>query len=40
MIVSGYSEEREDEAAAAFEQMRERRRLRLHGWSALLLTRP
>ena len=40
MIVSGLLEGEEDEAAAAFEQMRERRRLRLHGWSALLLTRP
>jgi ribosomal protein L11 methyltransferase len=39
MIVSGLLEGEEDEAAAAFEQMRERRRLRLHGWSALLLTR-
>jgi ribosomal protein L11 methyltransferase len=39
MIVSGLLEGEEDEAAAAFEQMREHRRLRLHGWSALLLTR-
>lgn len=39
LIVSGLLEGEEDEAAAAFEQMRERRRLRLQGWSALLLTR-
>jgi ribosomal protein L11 methyltransferase len=39
LIVSGLLEGVEDEAAAAFEQMRERRRLRLQGWSALLLTR-
>jgi ribosomal protein L11 methyltransferase len=39
MIVSGLLEGEEDEAAAAFAQMRERRRVRLHGWSALLLTR-
>jgi ribosomal protein L11 methyltransferase len=39
MIVSGLLEGEEDEAAAAFELMREHRRLRLHGWSALLLTR-
>jgi ribosomal protein L11 methyltransferase len=39
MIVSGLLEGEEDEAAAAFEQMREHRRLRLQGWSALLLTR-
>jgi ribosomal protein L11 methyltransferase len=40
LIVSGLLEGEEDEAAAAFEQMRESRRLRLQGWSALLLTRP
>jgi ribosomal protein L11 methyltransferase len=40
LIVSGLLEGEEDEAAAAFAQMRERRRLRLQGWSALLLTRP
>jgi ribosomal protein L11 methyltransferase len=39
LIVSGLLEGEEDEAAAAFEQMLERRRLRLQGWSALLLTR-
>jgi ribosomal protein L11 methylase PrmA len=39
LIVSGLLEGEEDEAAAAFEQMRERRRLRLQGWSALLMTR-
>ena len=39
LIVSGLLEGEEDEAAAAFEQMREHRRLRLLGWSALLLTR-
>jgi ribosomal protein L11 methyltransferase len=39
LIVSGLLEGEEDEAAAAFERMRERRRLRLQGWSALLLTR-
>jgi ribosomal protein L11 methyltransferase len=39
LIVSGLLGGEEDEAAAAFEQMRERRRLRLQGWSALLLTR-
>ena len=39
LIVSGLLEGEEDEAAAAFEQMREHRRLRLQGWSALLLTR-
>jgi ribosomal protein L11 methyltransferase len=39
LIVSGLLGGEEDEAAAAFEQMRERRRLRLQGWSALLMTR-
>jgi ribosomal protein L11 methyltransferase len=39
LIVSGLLEGEEDEAAAAFDQMREHRRLRLQGWSALLLTR-
>jgi ribosomal protein L11 methyltransferase len=40
MIVSGLLEGEEDEAAAAFAPMREHRRLRLEGWSALLLKRP
>jgi ribosomal protein L11 methyltransferase len=40
MIVSGLLEGEEDEVAAAFAPLRERRRLRLQGWSALLLTRP
>jgi ribosomal protein L11 methyltransferase len=40
LIVSGLLEGEEDEVAAAFASMRERRRLRLQGWSALLLTRP
>ena len=40
LIVSGLLEGEEDEAAAAFAELRERRRLRLQGWSALLLTRP
>jgi ribosomal protein L11 methyltransferase len=40
LIVSGLLEGEEDEAAAAFAPLRERRRLRLQGWSALLLTRP
>jgi ribosomal protein L11 methyltransferase len=39
LIVSGLLEGEEDEVAAAFAPMRERRRLRLQGWSALLLTR-
>jgi ribosomal protein L11 methyltransferase len=39
LIVSGLLEG-EEEVAAAFEPLRERRRLRLQGWSALLLTRP
>jgi ribosomal protein L11 methyltransferase len=40
LIVSGLLEGEEDEMAAAFAPFRERRRLRLQGWSALLLTRP
>jgi ribosomal protein L11 methyltransferase len=40
LIVSGLLEGEEDEVAAAFAPMRERRRLRLQEWSALLLTRP
>jgi ribosomal protein L11 methyltransferase len=40
LIVSGLLEGEEDEVAAAFEPLRERRRRRLQGWSALLLTRP
>ena len=40
LIVSGLLEGEEDELAAAFEPLRERRRRRLQGWSALLLTRP
>jgi hypothetical protein len=40
LIVSGLLEGEEDEVAAAFEPLRERRRLRLQGWSALLLTLP
>ena len=40
LIVSGLLEGEEDEVAAAFAPLRERRRLRLQGWSALLLTRP
>ncbi len=39
LIVSGLLEGEEDEAAAAFAPMRERRRQTLQGWSALLLTR-
>jgi ribosomal protein L11 methyltransferase len=38
LIVSGLLEEEADEVAAAFEPLRERRRLTLHSWSALLLT--
>jgi ribosomal protein L11 methyltransferase len=37
LIVSGLLEGEEDEAAAAFAPMRQSRRLRLGGWSALLL---
>jgi len=40
LIVSGLLEGEEDEAAAAFAPLRERRRLRLQEWSALLMTRP
>jgi len=40
LIVSGLLEGEEDEVAAAFARLLERRRLRLQGWSALLLTRP
>jgi ribosomal protein L11 methyltransferase len=40
LIVSGLLEGEEDEVATAFAALRERRRLRLQGWSALLLTRP
>jgi ribosomal protein L11 methyltransferase len=40
LIVSGLLEGEEDEVAAAFAPLRERRRQRLQGWSALLLTRP
>jgi ribosomal protein L11 methyltransferase len=40
LIVSGLLEGEEDEVAAAFAPLRERRRLRLQEWSALLLTRP
>ena len=40
LIVSGLLEGEEDELAAALASLRERRRLRLQGWSALLLTPP
>ena len=40
LIVSGLLEGEEEEVAAAFAPLRERRRVRLQGWSALLLTRP
>jgi len=40
LIVSGLLEGEEDEVAAAFAPLRERRRQRLQGWSALLLTQP
>jgi ribosomal protein L11 methyltransferase len=39
LIVSGLLEGEEDEVAAAFAPLLERRRLRLQEWSALLLTR-
>ena len=40
LIASGLLEGEEEDVATAFEPLRERRRLRLQGWSALLLTRP
>ncbi len=40
LIVSGLLEGEEDEVAAAFAPLRERRRLQSQGWSACLLTRP
>jgi ribosomal protein L11 methyltransferase len=40
LIISGLLEGEEEEVAAAFASLRERRRVRLQGWSALLLTRP
>lgn len=40
LIVSGLLDGEEDEVAAAFTPLRERHRRRLHGWSALLLSRP
>ncbi len=40
LIVSGLLDGEENEVAAAFAPLRERRRLRLQDWSALLLTRP
>jgi ribosomal protein L11 methyltransferase len=40
LIVSGLLEGEEEVMAAAFEPLRERRRRRLQGWSALMLTRP
>jgi ribosomal protein L11 methyltransferase len=40
LIVSGLLEGEEDEVATAFASLRERRRRRLQGWSALLLTPP
>jgi ribosomal protein L11 methyltransferase len=40
LIVSGLLEGEEEVVAAAFAPLRERRRIRLQGWSALLLTRP
>ena len=40
LIVSGLLEGEEDVVAAAFSPLLERRRQRLQGWSALLLTRP
>lgn len=39
LIVSGLLEGEEDEVAAAFEPLRERRRLTQRGWSAVLLER-
>jgi ribosomal protein L11 methyltransferase len=40
LIVSGLLEGEEEEVAATFASLRERRRIRLQGWSALLLTLP
>jgi ribosomal protein L11 methyltransferase len=40
LIVSGLLEGEEEVVAATFAPLRERRRRRLQGWSALLLTRP
>ena len=40
LIVSGLLEGEEEDVTAAFAPLRERRRLRLQEWSALLLTRP
>ena len=40
LIVSGLLEGEEEEVAAAFMPLLDRRRQRLQGWSALLLTRP
>jgi ribosomal protein L11 methyltransferase len=40
LIASGLLEGEEEEVAAAFASLRERRRIRLQGWSALLLTLP
>ena len=40
LIVAGLLEGEEEEVAAAFASLRERRRVRLQGWSALLMTRP
>jgi ribosomal protein L11 methylase PrmA len=40
LIVSGLLEGEEEVVATAFTPLRERRRLRLQGWSALLLSRP
>jgi ribosomal protein L11 methyltransferase len=39
LILSGLLDEEADEVAAAFEPLRERRRLSSRGWSALLMTR-
>ena len=38
LIASGLLEGEEDEVAAAFAPLRERRRLSAQGWSALLLS--
>ncbi len=38
LLVSGLLEGEEDEVAAAFAPLRERRRLTAQGWSALLLS--